>query len=235
VAERIDYDEWGHVLADSNPGFQPFGFAGGLFDRDTGLVRFGARDYDPQTGRWTNKDPVRFRGGTTNLYEYVGGDSVNGIDPRGTGGVGFYVGGSADAGAFVAGGGAQWSAGGGAFWGNGPDIGAFKQGGAFYGGPGSGGVGVPDQGNGSVTGASLSGGGGLFFTNANSAQELQGSFDTTTVSIPLIGFGINIQWAFSGDTWMFSVGPGFGLGVSGSTYNTDTYWTWDWRMPRPCR
>ena len=71
------------VLADSNPGFQPFGFAGGLYDRDTGLVRFGARDYEPATGRWTNKDPVRFRGGSTNLYEYVGDDTVNWVDPRG--------------------------------------------------------------------------------------------------------------------------------------------------------
>jgi hypothetical protein len=51
IAQRVDYDEWGVVLADSNPGFQPFGFAGGLYDRDTGLVRFGARDYDGPTSR----------------------------------------------------------------------------------------------------------------------------------------------------------------------------------------
>lgn len=82
VAQRIDYDEWGVVLADSNPGFQPFGFAGGLYDRDTGLVRFGARDYDPGVGRWTAKDPIRFGGGL-NLYAYVGNDPVNFIDPSG--------------------------------------------------------------------------------------------------------------------------------------------------------
>src|SRR5207244_7968757 len=29
VAERIEYDEFGNVLTDSAPGFQPFGFAGG--------------------------------------------------------------------------------------------------------------------------------------------------------------------------------------------------------------
>ena len=33
-----------------NPGYQPFGFAGGLADA-LGLVRFGARDYDPRAGR----------------------------------------------------------------------------------------------------------------------------------------------------------------------------------------
>src|SRR5262249_6552833 len=60
VAQRMDYDEFGNVLTDTNPGFQPFGFAGGLYDRDIGLVLFGARDYDPATGRWTVKDPILF-------------------------------------------------------------------------------------------------------------------------------------------------------------------------------
>jgi len=83
ASQRIDYDSFGRVLADSNPGFQPFGFAGGLYDPDTGLVRFGARDYDPETGRWTAKDPLLFRGGAANLYSYVLNDPVNRIDPDG--------------------------------------------------------------------------------------------------------------------------------------------------------
>jgi RHS repeat-associated protein len=83
VAQRLDYDEWGNVLADSSPGFQPFGFAGGLYDDDTGLVRFGARDYDPKLGRWTSKDAIRFAGGDTNIYAYVHGDPINYIDPTG--------------------------------------------------------------------------------------------------------------------------------------------------------
>jgi len=84
VVQRMDYDDWGNVTNDTNPGFQPFGFAGGLYDRDTGLVRFGARDYDPETGRWTAKDPIRFAGGDSNLYGYVLGDPVNLFDPMGT-------------------------------------------------------------------------------------------------------------------------------------------------------
>jgi hypothetical protein len=36
VAQRIDYDEFGNITTDTNPGFQPFGFAGGLYDPDTG-------------------------------------------------------------------------------------------------------------------------------------------------------------------------------------------------------
>jgi RHS repeat-associated protein len=85
IAERLDYDEFGNVVLDTSPGFQPFGFAGGLYDRDTGLVHFGARDYDPATGRWTTKDLVGFRGGDANLYGYVLEDPVNHVDVRGMG------------------------------------------------------------------------------------------------------------------------------------------------------
>ncbi len=58
IVQRLDYDEYGKVILDTNPRFQPFGFAGGLYDPQTGLVRFGARDYDPEVGRWTAKDPI---------------------------------------------------------------------------------------------------------------------------------------------------------------------------------
>jgi RHS repeat-associated protein len=83
VAQRMEYDEFGDVLVDTNPGFQPFGFAGGLYDADTHLVRFGARDYDAETGRWTAKDAICFAGGNPNLYGYVLNDPVNLIDPLG--------------------------------------------------------------------------------------------------------------------------------------------------------
>ncbi|MEO8135168.1 MAG: RHS repeat-associated core domain-containing protein, partial [Betaproteobacteria bacterium] len=86
VAQRMDYDEFGNVSADTSPGFQPFGFAGGLYDRDTKLVRFGARDYDAETGRWTAMDPILFSGADTNLYAYVRSNPVNAIDPGGLAG-----------------------------------------------------------------------------------------------------------------------------------------------------
>lgn len=62
IVQRMDFGAFGEVTQDSNPGFQPFGFAGGLYDPDTGLVRFGARDYDPNVGRWTAKRPHRVHG-----------------------------------------------------------------------------------------------------------------------------------------------------------------------------
>ncbi|MEK2646620.1 RHS repeat domain-containing protein [Bdellovibrio sp. BCCA] len=83
IVQRIDYNIFGTVTLDSNTCFQPFGFAGGLRDQDTKLLHFGARDYDPEIGRWTSKDPILFNGGDTNLYSYTQSDPVNWIDPTG--------------------------------------------------------------------------------------------------------------------------------------------------------
>jgi RHS repeat-associated protein len=83
VAQRIDYDPWGLVQTDTNPGFQPFGFAGGVYDSVSGLVRFGARDYDPNVGRWLSKDPTRFGAADSGLYSYSFSNPVNLSDPSG--------------------------------------------------------------------------------------------------------------------------------------------------------
>ncbi len=84
IVKRVDYDSFGNIVDDANPTFEiPFGFAGGLYDRDTGLVRFGYRDYDPEVGRWTAKDPILFKGGDTDLYGYCLNDPINWIDPWG--------------------------------------------------------------------------------------------------------------------------------------------------------
>ena len=52
------------------------------------MTKFGARDYDANLGRWTNKDPIGFAGGLMNLYDYVGQDPVNFVDPSGYGKIG---------------------------------------------------------------------------------------------------------------------------------------------------
>ena len=83
IAQRLDYDEFGNILTDSNPGFQPFGFAGGIYDSETKLTRFGARDYDASIGRWTAKDPIGFSAGRSNLYVYTANDPINRVDPTG--------------------------------------------------------------------------------------------------------------------------------------------------------
>lgn len=83
VAQRIDYDPFGQVTVNTNPGFQPFGFGGGIYDELTGLTRLGLRDYDARAGRWTSKDPIGFLGGSTNLYAFAGNSPVTHSDPWG--------------------------------------------------------------------------------------------------------------------------------------------------------
>jgi len=86
VAARMEYGPFGERTLTISPDVPeiPFGFAGGHFDPTTDLVRFGFRDYDAFSGRWTAADPIGFAGGLANLYEYVGSDPVSQIDPRGT-------------------------------------------------------------------------------------------------------------------------------------------------------
>jgi RHS repeat-associated protein len=83
IAQELDYDAYGCIVRDTNPSFQPFGFAGGLYDTETGLTHFSARDYDAETGRFTSQDPLDFSSGDTNLYSYGSGDPVNSVDPMG--------------------------------------------------------------------------------------------------------------------------------------------------------
>lgn len=103
IADQIAYDAWGDVAHETAPGFLSIGFAGGLRDPDTGLTRFGARDYDPLTGRWTSADPIRFAGGQANLFAYVHDDPINGRDMSGLGGSSLSMGGVTIGGSLIMG------------------------------------------------------------------------------------------------------------------------------------
>lgn len=83
VKEELNFDEFGDDPDIEGRKVLPFGFAGGLYDRDTKLVHFGEREYMPEVGRWISKDKIGFRGGDPNLYGYVLNDPVNLSDPSG--------------------------------------------------------------------------------------------------------------------------------------------------------
>src|SRR6266545_4918487 len=57
----------------------PWRYASGLFDSQTGLTKFGARYYDPDLSRFTQRDPS----GQDLPYAYAGCDPVNNVDPTG--------------------------------------------------------------------------------------------------------------------------------------------------------
>jgi len=77
----VRYDSWGAVARQTG-GIPQYGYTGREPD-NTGLVYYRARYYDPETGRFTQPDPIGLEGGT-NLYAYAGGDPVNYTDPLGT-------------------------------------------------------------------------------------------------------------------------------------------------------
>ena len=84
LVKEIVRDSFGVQLWDSFPDlFIPIGFAGGLTDPDTGLVRFGYRYYDPGVGRFTAPDPFGDTGGNHDLYDYCIDDPLTMNDPSG--------------------------------------------------------------------------------------------------------------------------------------------------------
>ncbi len=81
VVQKMRYDSFGNLLESWGGVVDlPLGFAGGLFDPDTGLTRFVWRDYDAETGRFTALDPLREKGGDTDYYGYCVDDPVNRVD-----------------------------------------------------------------------------------------------------------------------------------------------------------
>jgi RHS repeat-associated protein len=86
LQDHIDFDGYGNAVTESNPTVSDrFRYAGGQFDSNTGLDQFGARPYDPKTGRWLAEDPLSFGAGDTDLYRYVGNSPTNSTDPSGFG------------------------------------------------------------------------------------------------------------------------------------------------------
>jgi len=51
----------------------------------TGLYHVGAREYDPRTTRWLQRDPIGVAGGHPNVYLYCGNDPINYSDSDGIG------------------------------------------------------------------------------------------------------------------------------------------------------
>jgi RHS repeat-associated protein len=63
----------------------PFTYVGrfGVMAEGNGLYFMRARYYDPEVGRFINKDPIGYAGGDLNLYGYVLNNVINLVDPFG--------------------------------------------------------------------------------------------------------------------------------------------------------
>ena len=60
----------------------PFRFSSEYFDKETGLVYYNYRYYNPELGRWISRDPIEEQGGY-NLYGMLGNNPMNGWDEEG--------------------------------------------------------------------------------------------------------------------------------------------------------
>jgi RHS repeat-associated protein len=90
VGDEEGYDAYGKQVLPTNAGQvgngSPWGYnaqSGYYTDRETGLILCTYRYYDPEEGRFLNRDPIGYEGGS-NLYAYVGGNPINNVDPTGT-------------------------------------------------------------------------------------------------------------------------------------------------------
>lgn len=66
----------------ANPASSRFGYTGQVWLAEVGLYYYKSRMYSSKVGRFLQTDAIGYAGGL-NLYAYVGGDPINGIDPYG--------------------------------------------------------------------------------------------------------------------------------------------------------
>lgn len=85
ITDKYAHDEYGRLLESTGTTDNPFKFVGryGVMDEGDNSYFMRARFYDAEVGRFLSKDPIGFEGGDWNLYAYVGGNPVIGIDPSG--------------------------------------------------------------------------------------------------------------------------------------------------------
>jgi RHS repeat-associated protein len=82
LVAATDFTPYGAVGQTYGTTTTDYRYANLLYHTDSGLNLSATRPQDGVTGRWLGRDPTREAGGV-NLYAYVGGNPINGIDPRG--------------------------------------------------------------------------------------------------------------------------------------------------------
>jgi RHS repeat-associated protein len=81
VAATYTYDNYGKLTASTGSVPNPFGYAGEYVDGESGFQYLRARQYDPATGQFLNRDPMEAV--TREAYAYARANPLNATDPTG--------------------------------------------------------------------------------------------------------------------------------------------------------
>ena len=86
IINAYSYSSYGLIANESETIPQPFKYVGQfgvMYEPSHNIYYMRARYYDPEIGRFISEDPIGFGGGDVNLYAYVSGNPITGIDPSG--------------------------------------------------------------------------------------------------------------------------------------------------------
>jgi RHS repeat-associated protein len=79
-----EYGPFGELIRSSGvyAATNPFRFSTKYQDKETDLLYYGYRYYNPSTGRWLSRDPIEERGGR-NVFAFVSNNAISQFDARG--------------------------------------------------------------------------------------------------------------------------------------------------------
>jgi RHS repeat-associated protein len=86
AVNRYAYDAWGNLIDYEEAVPNPFTWNGAYgyeYIPLTGLYHVGAREYDPRTGRWLQRDPIEASSGDPHFWRYCKSNPLNFADPTG--------------------------------------------------------------------------------------------------------------------------------------------------------
>jgi len=86
---KQEYDPFGNQIIHEGVEM-PVGFSTKYKDKETGLLYYGYRYFDPKAGRWLSKDPIGENGGD-NLYGFASNDGLSVWDYLGMKGSGHHM------------------------------------------------------------------------------------------------------------------------------------------------
>ncbi|UDQ96752.1 RHS repeat-associated core domain-containing protein [Lentisphaerota bacterium WC36G] len=79
IANKYDYSPFGQLAKTDENVENVFKFSSEYAEKETGLIYYNYRYYNPSTGKWINRDPIQEKGGD-NLYSFVKNTIINYYD-----------------------------------------------------------------------------------------------------------------------------------------------------------